>query len=222
MVPRLSIPSPSYEVRATARSSLAMDWIYRIRQEKMSMERLRRTLVARGQWGLIIPPVPESDSNLSLDLSGLTGVTIGTSLHQPLIHRVSPNHFQGCALACQQQLPQRERVPPLLIAANDQGGIERWLRRETPAVILLAEKFPWPDIHLLNGGQAQHVSLAWLMPQPGQMGLGSLDYRRDQLGRAAVDIVVAQIHRNERGSPTMPQTVLINAEWTEPVNGMPP
>jgi hypothetical protein len=43
--------------------------------------------------------------------------------------------------------------------------------------------------------------------------LGGLDYRPDQLGRVAVEWVVAQIHRNERGSPPIPQTVLIDAVW---------
>jgi hypothetical protein len=29
--------------------------------------------------------------------------------------------------------------------------------------------------------------------------------------------VVAQIHRNERGTPPVPQTVLIDGLWSEPV-----
>jgi hypothetical protein len=32
-----------------------------------------------------------------------------------------------------------------------------------------------------------------------------------------VEVVVAQIHRNERGSPPVPQTVLIDGVWSEPV-----
>lgn len=33
------------------------------------------------------------------------------------------------------------------------------------------------------------------------------------VARVAVEMVVAQIHRNERGSPVIPQTVLIDAVW---------
>jgi hypothetical protein len=32
----------------------------------------------------------------------------------------------------------------------------------------------------------------------------------------AVEVVVAQIHRNERGTPSVPQTVLIDGVWSEP------
>ena len=73
--------------------------VYPVGTDAPSTKRLHRVLSTRGQWGLIIPPVPESAVKLALDLRGLTGVTIGTSLHQPVMHRVSPNHFQGCALA---------------------------------------------------------------------------------------------------------------------------
>ena len=45
--------------------------------------------------------------------------------------------------------------------------------------------------------------------------LCGLDYRPQQLGRVAVEMVVAQIHRNERGHPDIPQTVLIDAVWSE-------
>jgi hypothetical protein len=45
--------------------------------------------------------------------------------------------------------------------------------------------------------------------------LGGLDYRPEQLGRAAVEMVVAQIHRNERGRPAIAHTVMIDAVWIE-------
>jgi hypothetical protein len=48
-------------------------------------------------------------------------------------------------------------------------------------------------------------SLAWLLQQGDHRDLGHLDYRPAQLGRVAVEVVVAQIHRNERGSPAIPQ-----------------
>ena len=222
--------------------------VYSVGVERISPERLRRILVAKGQWGLIIPPVPESDGSFPLDLSGLTGVTIGTSLHEPAMHRVSPNHYQGCVLAwtqlramgfrriglaltpemnlrveskwlgaflaCQQQLPKRERVASLLASTSDQAALARWLRSDSPEAILVAENFPWQKAGSLNGQPRKRLPLAWLMRQSGQSGLGGLDHRPEQLGRAAVDMVVAQIHRNERGSPAIPHTVLIDAAWS--------
>lgn len=219
--------------------------VYPAGTEQMSPERLHRTLTTRGQWGLIIPPVPESAMKFPLDLRGLTGVTIGTSLHEPVMHRVSPNHFQGCVLAfekvqakgflriglvlttamnervegkwlgaflaCQQRRPKRERVQPLLTPRDDHEILARWLRRENPDVVLVAEEFSWR----LDARGTRRPAIASLMPRENRRGLGHLDYRPEQLGHVAVEMVVAQIHRNERGSPAIPHSVLIDAVWLD-------
>lgn len=36
------------------------------------------------------------------------------------------------------------------------------------------------------------------------------------MGRVAVEMVVAQIHRNERGIPSDPYEILIDSVWVEP------
>lgn len=222
--------------------------VYAVGAERLSPSQLRRLLTVRGQWGMIIPPVPESARRFSFDLRGLAAVTIGTSLHEPAMHRVSPNHFQGCALAfarvrtqgfsrlglvispalddrvdgkwlgayqaCQQQVPAGDRVDPLLAAPDDASSLARWLEAEKPDAVLVAEVFPWARAVSLGGKRLRLPSVAWLMPPAGRRGLGHLDYRPQELGRVAVEMVVAQIHRNERGSPAIPQTVLIDAVWT--------
>jgi len=73
--------------------------VFCVAQDSLSPARLKKILTARSQWGLIIPPVPEGARYFSLDMRGLTGVTIGTSLCTPLMNRVSSNHYQGAHLA---------------------------------------------------------------------------------------------------------------------------
>jgi LacI family transcriptional regulator len=184
-----------------------------------------------------------------LDLRGQAAVTIGTSLHESVMHRVSPNHFQGCALAfeqlgaagfnriglvlspamnkrvegkwlgaflaSQQRLPVTHRVAALIAERDDSQALARWLRRERPDVVLAAEVFAWRQAIHLNRDQARAPAIGWLMKQKKPPGLGYLDYRPEQLGRVAVEMVVAQIHRNERSNPTVPQTVLIDAVWRD-------
>jgi DNA-binding LacI/PurR family transcriptional regulator len=219
--------------------------VYQAGRDQMSADRLHRLLSARGQWGLIIPPVPTSAERFPLDLRGLTAVTIGTSLQEPSMHRVSPNHFQGCVLAferlrqkrfsriglllspemnhrveakwlgafqaCQQQTPAADRVSPLLGACDDHEAVAEWLRRERPGVLLAAEVSALRCVKQLN----PRLPIGWLMQQQDHRGVGYLDYRPNQLGRVAVELVVAQIHRNERGSPAIPQTVMIGSAWIE-------
>lgn len=221
--------------------------VYRPGAEELSPASLRHTLTARGQWGVIIPPVHESAMKLNLDLRGLAGVTIGTSLAEPVMHRVSLHHFQGCVLAfeqlrakgfrrvglllttamnsrvqgkwlgaflaCQQSLPKSERVPPLL--TEDDDVIIAWLGRQKPDAVLVAETFACLTVDSSKQNAATRPLVVWLMQQAPCPGFGGLDLRLEQLGRVAVELVVAQIHRNERGSPTTPHTVLIDAGWID-------
>ncbi len=46
-------------------------------------------------------------------------------------------------------------------------------------------------------------------------GLPGIDMREDLIAASAVDLVVAQLHRNERGVPGHPTTLLLEGEWRE-------
>ena len=217
--------------------------IYQAAKDQISPERLRQILTNRGQWGLIFPAVPESAMRFPFDMRGFAGVTIGTSLHQPVMHRVAPNHFQGCVLAfdrlrehgyhriglaispevnervegkwlgaflfCQQRLPLNERVPPLIAAHGNREAFLRWFQRKKPDALILAER---PPVQTIDG---KRPMICWLNRSQTGRGERGLDFHPDQLGSVAVEWVVAQIHRNERGSPAFPNTVLIDADWIE-------
>jgi LacI family transcriptional regulator len=223
--------------------------VYQAGRDGLTPESLHRILTTRGQWGVIFPPVPAAAGKFPLDLRGLTGVTIGTSLHEPVMHRVSPNHFQGCGLAferlrakgfrriglaltkamnervegrwlgsfhaSQQSLPKRNQVSPLLVGKGDHDGIAKWLRRENPDAVLVAENLDWPGSARSKEPKPAKPFIAWLMLQAGSAGGVGLNLCQEQLGRVAVEMVVAQIHRNERGSPAIPHSVLIDAVWVE-------
>jgi LacI family transcriptional regulator len=217
--------------------------------EGINPDRLRQVLTTRSQWALIIPPVPESMMRYSLDLRGLAGVTVGTSLHEPIMHRVSPNHYQGAQLACvklrakgfhrigivlssefnnrvegkwlgaflseQQLWPTSHRVRPLLIGRGEQIRFKRWLDQEEPDVILLAE----PHVDLWRsercGARSSPLPAAWLHLETSGKGVWHVDYHAEDLGAAAVELVIGQIHRNERGSPAIAHTLLLDSSWVE-------
>ena len=216
-------------------------------------ERLRQILVARGQWGLIIPPVPESCMRLPFDLHGISGVTIGTSLKLPVMHRVSPNHFQGAQLASrrlrekgarriglalspayaermerkwiggyvaeQAYWPEAEHIPPFLNGdSRGEDEFGEWLRAGKPDAILLAEPhiFQW----LRRPGPKARDSApiaAWLEVDERcqTRNYCGVDYRFVRVGAAAVELLVGQINRNERGSPAVPETLQVDAAWVE-------
>ena len=223
--------------------------VYRMEKDFSTPEQLSRCLAARGQWGVIFPPVPASCRHYSFDLRGLTAVTIGTSLLSPIMHRVSPSHFQGGVLAFRalQRLGFRRigialspsmndrvegkwlgaflssqatggrmpRLKPLIAPTHDLRTHAKWLQKERPEAVLAAEEYDWKRICMEL--RLARPSLGWLMlrQSAGRKagGLGRLDYRPEQLGQAALETVVSQIQRNERGEPSVPRTVLIEAEW---------
>lgn len=225
-------------------------------KDRITPEKLVRRLTVKGEWGIIIPPVPESFRNFPIDLQGLSAVTIGTSLHLPNMHRVSPNHFQGCMLAFEQlqrrgfcriglalsasmnervegkwlgaflsaqvSLQKSAKVRPLLCDPFDTHKLAGWIRKERPDAVLVAEEYDWKKASSSASTHGRSLScprLGWLMSRelgPGSSGsLGEIDYRAGQLGRVAIEMVVAQIHRNERGEPSIPQTVMIDAHWVD-------
>lgn len=223
--------------------------VYRPAKDGISPERLRQMLTARGQWGLVFPAVPESAMRYPFDLRGFAAVTIGSSLHEPVMHRVSQNHFQGCVLAferlrergfrrigmalspeinervegkwlgaflfCQHRLPASERVAPRIAAPEDEAGFVRWAREEKLDAVLVAEKPLLQDRNTARRGvpgKPMLFSIKGTEETPNEEGL---DYRPELLGSIAVETVVAQIHRNERGSPAFPHTIIIDPVWVE-------
>jgi hypothetical protein len=208
--------------------------------------------VPRSLGAFTLPPVPLDAVSYPLDLQGLAAVTIGTSLHQPVMHRVSADLYHGSQLACrklrgkgchrigmvltpsinervegkwlgaylaeQALWPEADRLPPLLVASSASAAFYRWLARHKPDAILIAE----PDVEEWLGRRTGRERTgpapltAWLRTLEGMRpGAPAIDTRPEKMGAAAVELVVGQIHRNERGSPESPNTLLLEGVWRE-------
>ena len=224
--------------------------VHHVGRDGTSATRLHQILTSRSQWGLIIPPVPLGAMSYPLDLQGLTAVTIGTSLHEPVMHRVAANHYQGCHLACRKlrekgyrriglvlspeiverveerwlgaflaeqiHWPEAERLSPLLVSENKQEIFDAWLKNMKPDIILIAEPHIEDWLAKKNARKKSNPPTAWLrMLEHTRRDVWSIDTRPEQMGAAAVELVVGQIHRNERGSPQIPHTLLMDGVWSE-------
>jgi LacI family transcriptional regulator len=222
--------------------------VYSAAQSPLQPARLRQILLARSQWGFIIPPVPEHAMHFPLEMSHLAGVTIGTSLVEPVLHRVTTNHFHNArlawdtlhgkgfkriGLALSPRMNARlnglwlggyvaasfrtdvvQVIPPLLVSESEATNFQKWFHKFQPDALLVSEAF------VAQWAQAQNKTekipaVAWLALEPEAKNVWGLDYRAESIGAAAVDMVVGQIHRNERGSPASPHTLLLDSVWTE-------
>lgn len=88
-----------------------------------------------------------------------------------------------------------------------------WVKAARPEVIIdgSIQAFQW----LQDGLKDQdvgYVTLAWQPDKPERTGI---DQQSDVLGAAAVDLLVEQLHHNERGPPLHPKMVMTEGLWRE-------
>jgi len=138
------------------------------------------------------------------------GVILPRQQDQRLHHR-----WEGAFLAFQQHHPVPRPVPPLVADVIDQKVFSAWFRRHKPDVVLghLVEAIAWmradgasvPRTHgffCLNLVHADH-------PCAG------LDMSPALIGMRGADVLISQLHRNERGVPKSFSLTTLPSIWVD-------
>lgn len=145
---------------------------------------------------------------------------VGLAITEWLDHRVQNGYRSGLYLH-HRSISDRDRVPILMLPEKSVAhGFKRfsaWFKAYRPDVILSFDQYvpDWLRNRLglripEDVGLAVH-DLAMESPQ-----LAGLDHRRDELARAAVNLVTTQLQQFEAGIPETPHQILIPPRW---VNG---
>lgn len=130
------------------------------------------------------------------------------------------NHRQlGACLALSAELGidfVRPLIVPDQLKQEEQRNLAiSWLKKEKPKAILSHGD---EGLRLLMNAQGQmpnglgYAAIGRLESYPGMAGV---DQRHKEVGAAAVDIVMAQFHRNERGLPALARTSMIEGMWVD-------
>jgi LacI family transcriptional regulator len=125
------------------------------------------------------------------------------------------HRFSSAFRTFQETHAEIEPVPPLIAATRSQGDFAAWFRHFNPDVVLghFTELIDW-----MEGCGARvpetygFVSLNVLYQTRPCAGL---DQQPVELGSRAVELLIAQLQRNERGIPEWPTTTTIPARWIE-------
>lgn len=131
----------------------------------------------------------------------------------PVIHeRIHGVH----AAAFQINHPTPTLAPELIQFAlpEDCRGLRRWSRRLAPDALIAGWPVPADTAEQLKAiapTAKRWVTLDW---QPIGAWPG-IDIVNEAVAAAAVDLVVGQLHRNERGVPAHPTTLLLDGVWRE-------
>ncbi|MDF3129328.1 LacI family DNA-binding transcriptional regulator [Kiritimatiellaeota bacterium B1221] len=121
------------------------------------------------------------------------------------------------------RIPAKQRVPIFMTSESSrEESLEkftRWFERYQPDVLVGHDN----QLDLVKGLGIQvpgdvsfvHLSLPSKLYPNSEISFSGLDQNWTQIGAAAVDLVVAQIYRNERGIPEIPKTILLEGSWVE-------
>jgi LacI family transcriptional regulator len=158
---------------------------------------------------------------------------IGLALWAGMNRRVDGT-WLAAFLLHQNSIPAKRRVPPFLpeffTDKPNQSDFEtqyrpqfvKWLHRHKPDAVVGIDPgmVRWMrESGFSVPGDAGFVHLDWA-PELGDCA--GVDQNHDLIGAAAVDITVAQLHRNERGIPAHPHVTMIESQWREGGTIRPP
>jgi LacI family transcriptional regulator len=126
--------------------------------------------------------------------------------------RWEAGYLMGCA-----QTPAVAPLPPLLLDDwSDEKAIRQWLRREKPdAVITPGSDYFLPFLQREGWSVPEEIGLVSLAC-PGTGGRISGIFQNGHLmGSSAVDLLIGQIERHERGLRPQARSMMIEGEWNE-------
>ncbi len=133
--------------------------------------------------------------------------------HMPIAEDDFPRF--GASLAQQSELiPEELRIPILRCAPDDRQAFLEWFGRHRPEVIISFISAPCDWLREEGYRVPEDVAFACLLVNPGETYTGLL-MPTPELGEAAVDFLIAQMHSNQRGVPKIQQALLLEPVWTE-------
>ncbi len=118
----------------------------------------------------------------------------------------------------QSQDPASLRLPPLLFPGwpieESQPKLVAWLKKTKPDAIL-TDQAPLRGMLSRAGYRVpEDVGLAATSVVDGYADAG-IYQNSDEIGRAAVQMLISLIHHNQRGSPRVCRRVLVEGEWVD-------
>ncbi|XHR30625.1 MAG: LacI family DNA-binding transcriptional regulator [Chthoniobacteraceae bacterium] len=123
--------------------------------------------------------------------------------------------FSSCMAGYQLRLPAKHRVPIYFQKVDSSIPFGAWMEKYKPDVVIGHDDLVY-RLKDLGLSIPRDVAVAHLgVPSACEPSLSGLNQNWELAGAAAVDALVAQIYRNERGVPEHPQTIMHEGYWVE-------
>jgi LacI family transcriptional regulator len=137
---------------------------------------------------------------------------IGFALQEGLDERTDRNMISSFRFL-QQGMGAANRVPVRVIQARGEREFTRWIQDHRPDVVI---SFGGPVLgwmRELGLRIPERVGFVDLDLSDTTGACAGIDQHSEALAATAVDLLVAQLHRNELGVPTLPKLMLIEGTW---------
>lgn len=136
---------------------------------------------------------------------------IGLVLWQDLEKSLHHRFYLGYRSALM-DAPGAQEVPPLELTGLDEKAFQKWMRTHKPDAVLAHDPLICRWLGKASGTKAPFLALLDLDDQAGLPGIWQ---QNEMVGRQAVEIVAAQVHRGESGPPRVATAHLIKGIWRD-------
>lgn len=208
--------------------------------QKISPKRLQEILHARGIRGFVVSSLRDRKFLAQMDLTGFAAAIIGHAIHEPVLHRASSDKYTNTLMSCEKLWEQGCRRIGLAVPKLQEDRVENLFlsgylvfhqqHRHAEWPTPLVEDSEWDTQYLADWAKAEKLD-GMIVAQPGleshlpdipiaQVNLmqgnhTGMNQCHDRIAAGAVDLVDAQLRRNEFGIPTQPKTMLIVGKWID-------
>lgn len=107
------------------------------------------------------------------------------------------------------------RVAPFVFSSITARDFIAWCKSHKPDIVLSNDHRIPKWLNEARKSLPSWIGFASLDRDPANKELGGIDQLNDEIGCAAVDLVVSQINCNERGIPRHAKNVLIEGRWVD-------
>lgn len=126
--------------------------------------------------------------------------------------------YLGGFLARSQTRPAAARVQPLAVAVADAmtvGLFRTWKERERPDAVIVTDGACFVPIVRAAAAVPDELAVVALEAGAAPPGTAGVDEQSFRIGAAAIDLLIGQLHRNQRGVPDIPCCVQVSGVWRE-------
>ncbi len=129
------------------------------------------------------------------------------------------NHAYAGALAWAREMGSA--VPPHLVTNYDLSTVRTWARRHRADALVFVgyARGEGAFADEISDHKLEKLGLAVMdYGNPHFIGIAGIDQKTQLIGATAVDLLVAQLHRQERGLPANPLVCMVEGEWVNDGN----